>query len=399
MKKIDVFVSGGGIAGMLATLAFERLGLSVCCADPIPPVSSRKAKGADLRTTAFLQPSQKFLDELGLWDILKDHATPLAIMRIADAASLGDTNKIKVIKDFEAREISDLPFGWNVPNWLSRRALQDALNASDSTEFLPNVATKKVFTRDKEARVSLSNGQTLSARLVIGADGRNSLVRQSAGISVRTTHFGQKAIAFAVTHPIPHDNISTEIHLEGGPFTLVPLPDHEGQPSSAVVWMETSAEAARLIELSTEDFEIEMSERSCHVLGPLKLATTRSVWPIISQIAERLNGKRVALVAEAAHVMPPIGAQGLNMSLSDIKALRDIAAQANDIGAPEVLKKYHRTRINDVRLRVNGISMLNQASLAALPLLKELRPFGINALHGTAPVRLGLMKLGLGLRS
>ncbi len=381
---------------MLAALAFERLGLSVCCVDPVPPVSSREEKGADLRTTAFLQPSQQFLDELGLWDILKDSATPLAIMRIADAGSLEDANQIKVIKDFEACEISDLPFGWNVPNWLSRRVLQDALDASDTVEFLANVATKQVFTRDTEARVSLSTGQTLSARLVIGADGRNSLVRQSACISVRTTRFGQKAIAFAVTHPIPHDNISTEIHLSGGPFTLVPLPDNDGQPSSAVVWMETSAEAARLIELSPEAFETEMSERSFHVLGPLKLATKRSFWPIISQIAERLNGKRVALIAEAAHVIPPIGAQGLNMSLSDIKALRDIVAQADDIGAPEVLEKYHRTRINDVRLRVNAISMLNQASVGALPLLKELRPFGIETLHGTAPVRQGLMKLGLG---
>ena len=397
MKKVDVFVSGGGIAGMVSALAFERLGLSVCCADPTTPVSARGEIGADLRTTAFLQPSKQFLDELGLWGTFKDHATPLDIMRIADAGGSEEPNQIKVIKDFDAREISDLPFGWNVPNWLSRRALKEALVKSNTAEFLANVETKQVFTRDTEARILLSTGETISARLVIGADGRNSLVRQSAGISVRTTLFGQKAMAFAITHPIPHNNISTEIHRRGGPFTLVPLPDHEGQPSSAVVWMETSAEATRLMELSPAAFETEMSERSCHVLGPLTLASTRSVWPIISQIAERLNGKRVALVAEAAHVMPPIGAQGLNMSISDIKTLRDIATKADDIGAPEVLEKYHRARINDVRLRVNGISILNQASLGALPLLKDLRPFGIQTLHSIAPVRNRLMKLGLGL--
>ena len=397
MKKVDVFVSGGGIAGMVAAIAFERLGLSVCCADPTTPVSSPKEKGVDLRTTAFLQPSQQFLDELGLWELFKDHATPLDIMRIADAGSSDGTNQIKVVKDFNASEISDLPFGWNIPNWLSRRALQHALDASDRIEFLANVATKQVFTRDTEARVLLSTGEILSTRLVIGADGRNSLVRQNAGISVRTTHFGQKAIAFAVTHPIPHNNISTEVHRSGGPFTLVPLSDRDGQPSSAVVWMETSAEAARLIDLSSEAFETEISERSCNVLGPLKLETTRSVWPIISQIAERLNGKRIALVAEAAHVIPPIGAQGLNMGLSDIKALREIAQRADDIGASEVLEKYHLTRINDVRLRVNGISMLNRASLGTLPLLKRLRPLGIQTLHGSAPLRKGLMRLGLGL--
>lgn len=382
---------------MVGALAFERLGLSVCCADPKPAVSSRAEKGADLRTTAFLQPSQKFLDELGLWRIFEDYATRLDIMRIIDAGGSEVPNQTKLIRDFDAHEISDLPFGWNVPNWLSRRALQEALDASDKAEFLGNVATTQVFTRDAGARILLSTGQTLFARLVIGADGRNSFVRQSAGISVRTVHFGQKAMAFAVTHPMPHDNISTEIHRRGGPFTLVPLPDHEDQPSSAVVWMETSAETARLMSLPPEAFEKEMSERSCYVLGSLKLATTRSVWPIISQIAERLTGKRIALVAEAAHVIPPIGAQGLNMSLSDIKALRDIAALSNDIGAPDVLEKYHQKRINDVRMRVNGISLLNQASLGTLPSLKKLRPFGIKTIHAAAPVRKGLMKLGLGL--
>ena len=187
MKKVDVFISGAGIAGMVAAIAFERLGLSVCCADPTTPVSSSTEKGVDLRTTAFLQPSQRFLDELGLWELVKDHATPLDIMRIADAGSSDGTNQIKVVKDFDASEISDLPFGWNIPNWLSRRALQQALDASDRIEFLANVATKQIFTRDTEARVLLSSGEILSTRLVIGADGRNSLVRQNAGISVRTT--------------------------------------------------------------------------------------------------------------------------------------------------------------------------------------------------------------------
>ncbi|MEK9978193.1 MAG: UbiH/UbiF family hydroxylase [Paracoccaceae bacterium] len=397
MEKVDVFISGGGIAGMVAAVAFERLGYSVICADPRPPVQTRDENGADLRTTAFLQPSQQFLDELGLWSRVKDHATPLDIMRIVDAGGAEEPNHIKVSREFDARELSDLPFGWNVPNWLSRRALSEALEASGRAEFLAGVETKQVFTRDSEARVLLSNGMNLSAALVIGADGRNSLVRKSAGISVRTTRFGQKAMAFAVTHPIPHNNVSTEIHRHGGPFTLVPLPDYDGQPSSAVVWMETSAQAARLMALSPEAFEAEMSERSCHILGPLALATERSIWPIIAQLAERISAKRVALIAEAAHVVPPIGAQGLNMSLSDIKALRDLAAQAEDIGAPEVLERYHNARFNDIRLRVNGISMLNHTSLGDMPLLSNMRALGIQTLHGAAPVRKGLMKLGLGL--
>ncbi|MGB1829608.1 MAG: FAD-dependent monooxygenase, partial [Paracoccaceae bacterium] len=139
MEKIDVFISGGGIAGMVAAVAFERLGYSVICADPTPPVQTRDENGADLRTTAFLQPSQQFLDELGLWRRVKDHATPLDTMRIVDAGGAEEPNNIKVSRDFDARELSDLPFGWNVPNWLSRRALSEALEASGRAEFLAGV--------------------------------------------------------------------------------------------------------------------------------------------------------------------------------------------------------------------------------------------------------------------
>ena len=138
---------------------------------------------------------------------------------------------------------------------------------------------------------------------------------KKAGISVKTHNFGQKALAFAVTHSIPHKNISTEIHLSGGPFTLVPLRDHDGKPSSAVVWMDKSEEAAKLMNMKDKEFEEEMTQRSCNVLGPLKLASKKSSWPIISQIADRIYSQRLALIGETAHVVPPIGAQGLNLSL------------------------------------------------------------------------------------
>ncbi len=146
----------------------------------------------------------------------------------------------------------------------------------------------------------------------------------------KTTRYGQKALAFAVTHPIPHDNVSTEIHRSGGPFTLVPLPDLNGMPSSAVVWMEEGPEVQRLAALPQAEFEAAMNARSCCLLGPLTLASRRTVWPIISQIAERMYAERIALVAEAAHVVPPIGAQGLNMSLGDMRVLLELAEAAPD---------------------------------------------------------------------
>ena len=396
MEKADIFISGGGLAGLIAAIAFGRAGFSVICADPIPPVISRNEDNSDLRTTAFLQPSKAFLDNIGLWSVLEHHAMPLDVMRIIDAGGPETTPEPRQIKDFKASDISEQPFGWNVPNWLSRREISQALKAEPRVQFLPGVASTKLFTRDQEAKISLSNGTQVKARLVLGADGRSSEIRNQAGISVSTTRFGQKALAFAVTHPIPHQNVSTEIHRSGGPFTLVPLPDYQGQPSSAVVWMETGPNALALSNMPTEAFEAEMSARSCNHLGPLRLVTRRSLWPIISQLANRLSGQRVALIAEAAHVVPPIGAQGLNMSLGDIDALLTLAkAEPARLGDAEMLGRYHRKRIGDLRLRVAGVSLLNSASQAQVQALRDARALGLNALHSPAPLRKAMMRLGL----
>ncbi|MFP7570373.1 UbiH/UbiF family hydroxylase [Marivita sp. S2033] len=393
----DIVVSGGGIAGLAAAAAFGKDNFFVLCLDPAPPVTERNAEGSDLRSTAFLQPAQAFLAEIGLWDRLADHAMPLQVMRIVDAG--GEVAEPRVTKAFNASDISDAPFGWNLPNWLLRRELVAHLETLDNVTFRHGTGTTSLFTREREARVGLSDGTKVRCKLVIAADGRNSPMRQAAGIEVTTTRFGQKALAFAVTHPTPHGNVSTEIHRTGGPFTFVPLPDHEGKPSSAVVWMETGPKAEALFALDEAAFEDAMTTRSCGLLGPLKLASRRTIWPIISQHADRLSGERLALVAEAAHVVPPIGAQGLNMSLTDIRVLRDLVRTAKgDIGSRAVLDAYHRKRIVDIRARVAGITLLNRTSMLSAQPLRDMRARGLDALYTLAPLRKTLMQLGLGAR-
>ncbi|MEE4345331.1 MAG: FAD-dependent monooxygenase, partial [Paracoccaceae bacterium] len=313
----DILVSGGGVAGLTAAAVFGSAGFTVLCVDPAPPVTDREAEGADLRTTAFLQPAQALLDRAGLWERLAPHAAGLQVMRIVDAG--GPEPEPRLTKDFNATDISDKPFGWNLPNWLLRREMVARLGELPTVTFRPGTGVSTLFTRLTEARVGLTDGTTARVRLVIAADGRHSPVRQAAGVPVKTTRYGQKALAFAVTHPTPHNNVSTEIHRSGGPFTLVPLPDFNGMPSSAVVWMEEGPEVQRLAALPQAKFEEAMNTRSCFLYGPLTLASRRTVWPIISQVAERMYAERVALVAEAAHVVPPIGAQGLNMSLGDMR--------------------------------------------------------------------------------
>ncbi|QOL81028.1 UbiH/UbiF family hydroxylase [Pseudooceanicola spongiae] len=396
-KRYDIVISGGGVAGLTAACTFGAAGFSVLCLDPTPPVVAREAEGSDLRTTAFLQPARSLLEEIGLWQALAPHAAPLNIMRIVDAG--GPEPEARVVRDFNSAEISDLPFGWNLPNWLLRREMVARIEALETVEFRPGVGSKSLFTREAEAFVGLSDGSRVRTRLVIAADGRSSPMRQAAGIAVTTRRYGQKALAFAVTHPVPHDNVSTEIHRTGGPFTLVPLPDLEGRPSSAVVWMEDGPRALELAAMNVSAFEDEMMRRSCGILGPLKLETRRSVWPIITQVAERMNGQRLALIAEAAHVLPPIGAQGLNMSLGDLRCLRDLAVTAPErLGDAGMLDAFHQERHREVQIRAAGIDALNRASQISSQPLRDLRAAGLNALYSAAPVRKVLMQMGLGVK-
>ena len=385
----DVLVAGGGIAGLTATAAFASAGHDVICVDPAP----LKGTGTDLRSTAFFMPSVNLLRKIGVWDALAPNATPLRVMRIVDAG--GAVNVVRQIADFDSAEIGQDAFGYNIPNRLIREVLLDHIGKTSATLMSPQKVAR-VIPRTNVALVNLEDGQQVEAKLVIAADGRNSLIREQAGIDVQRWQYGQKALVFNVSAEHAHDNVSTEIHRSGGPFTLVPLPDLAGKHMCAIVWMETGPEADRLHKLSPAEFALAVNERSCGILGNLDPVGDRAIWPIIAQRADRLNASRVALIAEAAHVIPPIGAQGLNMSLADLTCLLDLVEGAKDIGAPEVLTHYNRQRWTDMAARVKGVDMLNRAAMTDVQMMRDLRVAGLRTLYGITPMRRAAMKTGLG---
>jgi len=304
-----------------------------------------------------------------------------------------------VTKDFNATDISDAPFGWNVGNWDMRDGLLSRIAALPNVVFEPGLSTISTNTRSTEARVTLSDGRLISCQLLIAADGRDSAIRKAARIAAKRSEFGQLALSFAVTHAMGHDNISTEVHKGGGPFTLVPLPDFKGQPSSAVVWMDKILDIQAMQALSIDEFNAEITARSAGALGPLSLITARTAWPIISQLAGSFYSERTAFIAEAAHVVPPIGAQGLNLSLGDIETLLELAkASPGGIGELPVLKKYHQARRPIAQSRVIGVGALNRASMPEGPAAARARALGLDAIHRIAPLRRALMHLGLGTR-
>ena len=390
--ETDVLIAGGGPAGLIAACAFAAEGHRTLCVDPAPPVTDEAGTGADLRTTAFLAPSLAVLRAAGLWDRLAPHAMPLQTMRIVDAG--GAQPQARLTRDFDAADVSSEPFGQNVPNWLIRREAVALLAILPNASFRTGVGVADLHARDDAALVSLSDGSRVKARLVVAADGRDSAIRACLGIGARTWRYGQKALAFAVTHAQPHDNVSTETHRAGGPFTLVPLPDRDGRPSSAVIWMERGPEVMRLAALPAEAFTAALNERSAGVLGHLTLATRLTVWPIISRLADRFSGPRTALIAEAAHVVPPIGAQGLNMSLADLGEL--LRLSATDPGNADALAAYDRRRRPEALARLIGIDALNRASMAGARPLRDLRAAGLAVLYGMPPVRRLAMRAGLG---
>ena len=394
--ETDVFIAGAGLAGSIAALSYSKAGRNVIIADPFIYSDNPQV---DYRTTAYLQPAKLFLESLGIWEAIEDSAMPLEVMKIIDSSSVKNGDIIKSQKEFKSAEISDLPFGWNVKNSLMRTALKRLIDKQSNCKLITASSAIDLVCRDSMAYVKLSSGKTVKAKLVIAADGRNSILRQKAGISIKTQRFGQKALAFAVTHAAPHKNISTEIHNSGGPFTLVPLPDNNGKPSSAIVWMENGEKAKRLMEMETKSFEREMTVRSCNILGPLKLASKRSLWPIISQIADRLYSQRLALIGETAHVVPPIGAQGLNMSIKDIKFLNNLDQKYPDqLGSMDILNEYQKNRIFDIRQRVAGVSALNQISISSNKLVQNIRSFGLENFFQIPAIKHSTMKLGMGSR-
>lgn len=396
--KTDILVAGGGVAGLCATAAFAAQGFSTLCVDPVPPITDENAAGADLRSTAFLLPSVELLKQSGLWQRLAPYAAPLRIMRIVDSG--GTEHGIREQANFDAYDIDREAFGYNLPNWLLRREM--VAHVAELANATLDAPTKvdRITPRLNENLVQLSDGRQILAKLVVAADGRNSVIRDQLGIDVKKWHYGQKAVVFNVRCERPHENVSTEIHRSGGPFTLVPLPDQDGFHNCAVVWMETGPHADELTKMSEQDFNHELNLRSCGILGKLELSSKRIIWPIIAQRAARLNGPRTALLAEAAHVIPPIGAQGLNMSLADLADLVNLTAAArdagNDIGAAQVLNEYHRTRWPDMAARIKGVDILNRAAMAESQNLRDLRRAGLKALYGLGPLRKAAMKAGLG---
>lgn len=391
MEQTDILIAGGGIAGLSAAARLGVEGYSVTLVDPSPLTQSGSG---DLRTTAFLQPAISTLTTAGAWPAMRAHGAELRVMRIVDAGGVERTPRETV--DFDGAETGSGCFGWNIPNAAARAALLATIGDMPNVRLHPNSSVTGYVPRLDHAILRSDGGAVFAAKLVVAADGRDSALRRLAGIRHHRWEYGQQALVFAVTHHARHNGVSTEIHRTGGPLTLVPMPDHEGQPCSSVVWMMPGPRAVDLMERNDASLAAELTAETMGLFGPLSIVGQRARWPIISQAALGLRAERLVLIAEAAHVMPPIGAQGLNTSLHDIETLAVLLSGTADPGAKGHLRNFERRILPRTLSRIAGIDLLNRAAIAEPQPLRDLRRTGLKAIANIPPLRNLAIRTGMG---
>jgi 2-octaprenyl-6-methoxyphenol hydroxylase len=386
--EAQIAVVGAGLTGLAAAAALSQMGFDVAL---VAPAFDAAAANADTRSSALLPPSVQLLENLGVWDACARHSAPLLGVRIIDDRG-GLLRAPEVL--FEAREIGRQDLGANVPNAHLSPALNARLERSPRLRRLATAKVTAVEPGPTAVSLRLAEGGSIRAALLVAADGRNSLARMAAGIDVRTWDYPQVAIATRFCHTRPHAGITTELHRRPGPLTTVPLP---GQASS-LVWVEDPGQAAHLAQLSDRDFKARLETRLQGFLGVVESVGPRALFPLRGLSAATMAGQRIALVGEAAHVIAPIGAQGLNLGLRDVAGLSDCLddarAAGRDIGAAQTLYAYARARAADVASRTAMVDLLNRSLLTDFPGIQALRGFGLHLLALSGPLRRWAMEGG-----
>jgi len=389
----DIAIIGQGPVGLITALALaQKTQYSLTIFGPKP---TSETNAQDTRTTAFMLPSLDMLQNLGLWEQLSAHSAPLSALRMID-----DCGGLMRAPDcyFSANELGKDAFAQNIPNKnLNTTLIKEIQNHPNITWVDTKAVT--LIERHKEGhcdhvKIQTQEGNAYTCHLLIGADGRGSPSRKASGIKTKQWSYDQSAIACSFTHELPHNATSIEFHRSSGPLTLIPLKEHH----ASLVWSLSPHKAQQVISLDETAFAEKLYDTTQAIWGPITSVDKRVCFPISGLKVDKFAANRIALVGEAAHVIPPIGAQGLNLGLRDsaclVHALSDQNTLNQDLTNFE--QRYNQSRLLDVHNRTTAIDLLNKSLLMSFLPLKIMRTAGLNLLNANKTLRNQLMQQGLG---
>jgi 2-octaprenyl-6-methoxyphenol hydroxylase len=388
VEKIQILVAGAGQTGVSAALAFSKAGFRVTLVGRRPPPLPG-------RTVALFEASVRFLAALGVLEKVRAKANRIAAIRMID-----DTDQFLPVPELLLRaEEIDLPeLGVNISNDDLTEVLFDHAHETKTFELVDADIADYDLTGDECAAI-LSDGSRLEAEFIVAADGRHSKARSSAGIDTKEWTYPQVALTLLLSHEFPHDDISTEYHTRSGPFTLVPLPGKKHAPHrSSLVWLMSVAEARRRLANTREELEFEIEDYAKSILGAVKIESEIGQFRMGGMQVSRHSAGRLALVGETCHAFPPIGAQGLNLSLRDVADLEDCLASvdlANERELAHALARYERHRRADIGFRTHGVDLLNRSLIVPYLPIDLLRGAGFIAMTAIGPLRRSVIREGV----
>ena len=394
MEKFDIVIAGGGYVGMSTALSIKLAApnLSILLVDPAPPLSERKM--LDLRASAIALAAQKMLDQLGVWDTLKEQAQPINDMIVTDSKT-GDAIR-PVYLTFDQKVEDGQPFAHMVPNGAMVAALEERAQML-GVDIRYSESVVDFEERPASIQMSLKSGNDVEASLLVAADGVKSGLRSIAGIKTIHWDYGQSGIVTTVAHEKSHQGRAVEHFLPSGPFAILPLTENR----SSLVWTEKTRDAEKLIEGDDFVFELELERRFGHQLGALEVVGSKRAYPISLTLAKEFVSNRFALVGDAAHGIHPIAGQGLNLGFRDVAALSEVIVEADrlgqDFGTLDVLERYQQWRRFDTWLmgfttdvlnrlfsnRSDALRLARSVGLGVVDRIPQLKQFFIGQAAGT----------------
>ena len=391
MKDYDILIIGGGMVGATLARALRGQGLRIAMVEAVQ-ADTRAEPGYDDRAIALAQGTRRIFDGLQLWDALAGEATPIHQIHVSDRGHFGFTRMTR-----EEEGLSAL--GYVVPARVIGRVLGDAVAGDEAVDMYCPATLIDVECGEEMASVSIEQEgvvTTLSARLVVAADGADSPVRKQLGIEAVAADYRQTAIVTNITPQLPHNNIAYERFTDTGPLALLPMSDRR----CAVVWTVQAEQAEATMGLADDEFLARLQERFGFRLGRLQRVGRRQAWPLRLVRAKATAGKRLVLVGNAVHTLHPIAGQGFNLGARDVAVLAEIVVDAvrrgQDPGDAGVTDHYAGWREADHRRVTAFTDGLARLFTLPLPAFGPVRGAGMLALDLLPPAKRLLTRLTMG---